>query len=75
MNRKNGRTYEASHHLNEVHVQINGYCHSPYGQRMIDKIKLHIQQEICRTSRRWRRIMKQKEQDITTQTLMDETID
>lgn len=59
----------------DVLVQIDSYCHSLYGQKMIDKIKAQVQNEICRTSRRWRRIMKQKEQDITTQTLMDETID
>ena len=57
---------------NEVHVHINGYCHSPHGQKMIDQIKSHLQNDICRTSRRWRRMIKQKEHERINQVSMDE---
>jgi hypothetical protein len=64
-----------SQNIGNVQVHINGYCHSNYGQMMMDKIKSHLQNDICRTSRRWRRrIIKQMEQETINQSSMDESI-
>lgn len=39
------------------HVQVNarGYCHTRYGKHQVEKIKLQMPGELCRTNRRWRR--------------------
>jgi hypothetical protein len=72
----NDRQPGISQNISNVQVHINGYCHSNYGQMMMDKIKSHLQNDICRTSRRWRRrIIKQMEQETINQSLMDESME
>jgi 23S rRNA A1618 N6-methylase RlmF len=44
-----------------VHVQIDAYRHSTYGQNIINKMKSQIESEICRTNRRWRRLIVQQQ--------------
>ena len=58
----------------EVQVRINGYCHSLYGQMTMDKIKSQLQNDICRTSRRWRRLIQQQEQEKSNKASMDVSI-
>jgi hypothetical protein len=43
-----------------VHVEIDSYRHSIYGQKRVEKIKRQLEQEICRTSRRWRRLLQRQ---------------
>lgn len=45
-----------------VKLGLEAFCHSSYGKEIVDKIKLQLEGEICRTNRRWRRKLK-REQD------------
>ena len=40
-----------------IHVEIDSYRHSTYGGKRVEKIRSQLEQEICRTSRRWRRYL------------------
>eukprot|EP00934_Nitzschia_sp_Nitz4_P007963 Nitzschia sp. Nitz4//scaffold42_size132992//85799//87337//NITZ4_003407-RA/size132992-processed-gene-0.39-mRNA-1//-1//CDS//3329551742//7953//frame0 len=44
----------------EVHVRLEGYRHSARGLVAIKKIGSTIQGEICRTNRKWRRILQRQ---------------
>ena len=49
--------------LDVVTVQIHAYVHSKYGRTVVDKITSHhLEAEICRTSRKWRRIFQRQQQ-------------
>ena len=42
-------------------VQLKAYAHSQHGRKAIDKIASHVQTDICRTSRRWRRQLQRQQ--------------
>ena len=48
-----------------VTVQFKAYAHSQYGRKVIDKIASHAQPDICRTSRRWRRLLQRQQAERT----------
>ena len=53
-------TVSASSNDTTATVQLHGYAHSHFGRKVLDKIAAHAQADICRTSRRWRRIVKRQ---------------
>jgi len=48
---------------NQVQVHIEAYQHSHSGKKVVERIKLQLQNEICRTNRRWRRKLKREQQE------------
>jgi 23S rRNA A1618 N6-methylase RlmF len=48
---------------NGVQVHLACYRHSTRGVKAIEKIRNGIQQEICRTNRKWRRILQRQAQE------------
>jgi 23S rRNA A1618 N6-methylase RlmF len=40
-----------------VHVEVDSYLHSTYGRKRVEKIRSQLEHDICRTSRRWRRLL------------------
>ena len=51
-------------------IGMKGYLHSEYGKRTFEKIKSQLQPEVCRTNRRWRRVL-QRDQQHTEQQSME----
>jgi 23S rRNA A1618 N6-methylase RlmF len=49
----------------DVHVKSTFYAHSVRGRRLVDKMRLQLESEICQTSRRWRRRLKQQQREDT----------
>jgi 23S rRNA A1618 N6-methylase RlmF len=46
-------------------LQVELYAHSAFGKRVVDKIKLQLKGEVCRTNRKWRRqLQRQTAQDM-----------
>lgn len=48
-----------------VSVQLKAFAHSQYGRIVIEKIATRAQSDICRTSRRWRRLLQRQQAERT----------